>query len=68
MAVFPAPETGIVLTHFIVSEDVDRSRRFYVDVLGVAKTSSRTDPRLSPWPTAGSPPTRAVHPPKTSRR
>ncbi len=34
MAVFPAPETGIVLTHFIVSEDVDRSRRFYVDVLG----------------------------------
>jgi catechol 2,3-dioxygenase-like lactoylglutathione lyase family enzyme len=23
-----------VLTHFIVSEDVDRSRRFYTDVLG----------------------------------
>jgi extradiol dioxygenase family protein len=34
MAAFPAPEEGIVLTHFIVSEDVERSRRFYVDVLG----------------------------------
>ena len=34
MAEFPAPEAGIVLTHFIVSADVERSRRFYVDVLG----------------------------------
>jgi predicted enzyme related to lactoylglutathione lyase len=34
MAEFPAPEEGIVLTHFIVSEDVERSMRFYVDVLG----------------------------------
>jgi catechol 2,3-dioxygenase-like lactoylglutathione lyase family enzyme len=34
MAEFPAPKEGIVLTHFIVSEDVDRSRRFYTDVLG----------------------------------
>jgi catechol 2,3-dioxygenase-like lactoylglutathione lyase family enzyme len=34
MTEFPAPQQGIVLTHFIVSEDVDRSRRFYVDVLG----------------------------------
>jgi catechol 2,3-dioxygenase-like lactoylglutathione lyase family enzyme len=34
MAEFPAPEEGIVLTHFIVSDDVDRSRRFYTDVLG----------------------------------
>ena len=25
---------GIVLTHFIVSDDVERSRRFYTDVLG----------------------------------
>jgi catechol 2,3-dioxygenase-like lactoylglutathione lyase family enzyme len=31
---FPAPSEGILLTHFIVSADVDRSRRFYVDVLG----------------------------------
>jgi catechol 2,3-dioxygenase-like lactoylglutathione lyase family enzyme len=34
MAEFPAPKEGIVLTHFIVSNDVDRSRRFYTDVLG----------------------------------
>jgi catechol 2,3-dioxygenase-like lactoylglutathione lyase family enzyme len=34
MAKFPAPEEGIVLTHFIVSDDVERSRRFYTDVLG----------------------------------
>jgi catechol 2,3-dioxygenase-like lactoylglutathione lyase family enzyme len=25
---------GILVTHFIVSEDVERSRRFYTDVLG----------------------------------
>ena len=34
MADFPLPEEGIVLTHFIVSEDVERSRRFYTEVLG----------------------------------
>jgi catechol 2,3-dioxygenase-like lactoylglutathione lyase family enzyme len=34
MAEFPAPERGIALTHFIVSDDVERSRRFYTDVLG----------------------------------
>src|SRR5262245_39109892 len=34
MAQFPAPKEGIALTHFIVSRDVERSRRFYVDVLG----------------------------------
>jgi catechol 2,3-dioxygenase-like lactoylglutathione lyase family enzyme len=34
MAEFPAPSEGIVLTHFIVSDDVGRSRRFYTDVLG----------------------------------
>jgi catechol 2,3-dioxygenase-like lactoylglutathione lyase family enzyme len=34
MAQFPAPKEGIVLTHFIVSADVERSRRFYTDVLG----------------------------------
>jgi catechol 2,3-dioxygenase-like lactoylglutathione lyase family enzyme len=31
---FPAPREGIVLTHFIVSDDIERSRRFYTDVLG----------------------------------
>jgi catechol 2,3-dioxygenase-like lactoylglutathione lyase family enzyme len=34
MAEFPAPKEGIALTNFIVSADVDRSRRFYTDVLG----------------------------------
>jgi catechol 2,3-dioxygenase-like lactoylglutathione lyase family enzyme len=34
MAEFPAPENGITLTHFIVSDDVERSRRFYTEVLG----------------------------------
>ena len=34
MAEFPAPSEGILLTHFIVAEDVERSRRFYTDVLG----------------------------------
>ena len=34
MAEVPAPREGIVLTHFIVSDDVERSRRFYTEVLG----------------------------------
>jgi catechol 2,3-dioxygenase-like lactoylglutathione lyase family enzyme len=34
MAGFPAPTEGIVLTHFIVSDNVERSRRFYTEVLG----------------------------------
>ena len=34
MAEFPAPQEGIVLTHFVVSNDVERSRRFYTEVLG----------------------------------
>jgi catechol 2,3-dioxygenase-like lactoylglutathione lyase family enzyme len=34
MAEFPAPTDGIALTHFIVSDDVERSVRFYTEVLG----------------------------------
>jgi catechol 2,3-dioxygenase-like lactoylglutathione lyase family enzyme len=34
MAEFPAPKEGILLTQFVVSGDVERSRRFYTDVLG----------------------------------
>jgi catechol 2,3-dioxygenase-like lactoylglutathione lyase family enzyme len=34
MPEFPAPSEGIVLTHFIVSGDVERSRHFYTEVLG----------------------------------
>jgi catechol 2,3-dioxygenase-like lactoylglutathione lyase family enzyme len=34
MPELPAPREGIALTHFVVSDDVERSRRFYTDVLG----------------------------------
>ncbi len=34
MGEFPAPAVGIVLTHFVVSDDIERSRRFYTEVLG----------------------------------
>jgi catechol 2,3-dioxygenase-like lactoylglutathione lyase family enzyme len=34
VAELPIPTEGILLTHFIVSADVERSRRFYTEVLG----------------------------------
>jgi hypothetical protein len=34
MAELPAPTAEMGLTHFIVSSDVDRARRFYADVPG----------------------------------
>jgi catechol 2,3-dioxygenase-like lactoylglutathione lyase family enzyme len=34
MADLPVPNEGILLTHFIVSSDVERSRLFYTEVLG----------------------------------
>jgi len=34
MAEFPAPKDGILITHFITSSDVARSRDFYVNVMG----------------------------------
>jgi catechol 2,3-dioxygenase-like lactoylglutathione lyase family enzyme len=34
MAPIPVPKQGILLTHFVVSADVERSRRFYEGVLG----------------------------------
>jgi catechol 2,3-dioxygenase-like lactoylglutathione lyase family enzyme len=34
MAEVPPPQEEILLTHFIVSDDVERSRRFYTEVLG----------------------------------
>ena len=43
-----------MLTHFIVSDDVERSRRFYTDVLG-GRLCWRPESRpASRWPTAGS--------------
>jgi predicted enzyme related to lactoylglutathione lyase len=34
MAEHSPPSVGMVLTHFIVSDDVERSKRFYTEVLG----------------------------------
>ena len=34
MAEFAAPPERIALAHFIVSDDVERSRHFYTEVLG----------------------------------
>ena len=45
MPAFPAPETGILLTHFIVSEDIARSRDFYADVLG-GEVVSASEPTI----------------------
>ena len=43
MADVPPPE-GIVLAHFIVSDDVERSRRFYSEVLGLKQLPSLNMP------------------------
>ena len=47
MAEFPAPKDGIVLTHFIVSNDIERSRRFYTDVLDLEYLRKTLDKSLS---------------------
>jgi extradiol dioxygenase family protein len=52
VAEFPAPKEGIVLTHFIVSADVERSRRFYTEVLG-GETVLEGEPSSSRSRTAG---------------
>jgi catechol 2,3-dioxygenase-like lactoylglutathione lyase family enzyme len=41
VAELPPPPEGIVLTHFIVSDDVERSQRFYTEVLGGRVVFSR---------------------------
>jgi catechol 2,3-dioxygenase-like lactoylglutathione lyase family enzyme len=40
---FPAPESGFVVTHFLVVSDQDRSREFYTRVFG-AKVALERDP------------------------
>jgi catechol 2,3-dioxygenase-like lactoylglutathione lyase family enzyme len=40
---FPAPESGFVVTHFLVVSDQDRSREFYQSVFG-AKVVVERDP------------------------
>ena len=38
---FPAPETGFVVTHFLVVRDQDRSRDFYQKVFGAKVVNER---------------------------
>ena len=38
---YPAPETGFVLTHFLVVSDQDRSREFYRSVFGATVVAER---------------------------
>jgi len=38
---FPAPESGFVLTHFLVVSDQDRSRDFYESVFGATVVRER---------------------------
>jgi len=45
MPKLPAPTEGIAITYFIVSRDIERSRRFYVDVLG-GETVFQGDPTI----------------------
>jgi lactoylglutathione lyase len=40
---FPAPESGFVLTHFLVVSDQDRSREYYTSVFG-ARVVMERDP------------------------
>jgi catechol 2,3-dioxygenase-like lactoylglutathione lyase family enzyme len=57
MAEVPPPAEEVLLTHFIVSDDVERSRRFYTEVLGgeVAFRGTDSGPvKTSNYPTAGS--------------
>jgi catechol 2,3-dioxygenase-like lactoylglutathione lyase family enzyme len=45
LAEFAEPEAGMVLCHFIVSNDVERSCRFYTEVLGGKLIFSKDDLR-----------------------
>jgi lactoylglutathione lyase len=42
---FPAPDTGLLLTHLLIVADQDRSRAFYRDVLGAEVVRER-DPAV----------------------
>ena len=67
MATFPVPQTGILVTHFLVSEDIARSRRFYADVLGgeiVLDKEPTVVALANTWLIINV----GVPPPKTSRR
>src|SRR5882724_932640 len=38
---YPAPETGFVVTHFLVVADQDRSRNYYQSVFGATVVNER---------------------------
>ena len=42
---FPAPTEGILVTYFVVARDIERSRRFYTEVLG-GETVLEGDPSI----------------------
>ena len=44
MAELPPPPEEIVLTHFIVSDDVERSRRFYTEAASSISGSKTSRP------------------------
>jgi catechol 2,3-dioxygenase-like lactoylglutathione lyase family enzyme len=78
MADRPIPTEGILLTHFIVSGDVERSRRFYSEVLGgetvmegepsmVALTNSWIIINVGGGPTDDKPTVRLETPPDPDR-
>lgn len=62
---FPAPSEGFVVTHFLVSADVDASRAFYEGVLG-GETVMDADRPSSSWPTRGSSSTQVAARPTTN--
>ena len=45
MAQFPAPAEGFLVTYFLVSADIERSRRFYTEILG-GETVLEGDPSI----------------------
>ena len=47
---FPAPQTGFVVTHFLVVSDQDRSSEFYRSVFGATAVLERDRIILSLWP------------------
>jgi predicted enzyme related to lactoylglutathione lyase len=49
----PAPDQGLVLTHFLTVRDVARSRDFYADIFG-GRVVLEENPASSRSPTAGS--------------
>jgi hypothetical protein len=53
MAKFAADTEEIVLTQFVVSRNVERSRRFYTELLG-GETVIEGEPSMWPWRTGGS--------------